>query len=135
MVQQLKEHRQHYFKESIKPKQVKLIIENEYKFGEARHNISTALHNSLNLTEIIYWILANTEQIILYQVFKTEEALTISDTLTWSDWIDMPQSGWILSFISSSIWLQGKVVVFFNPGQCSVGLLQKLAYSMFASFC
>lgn len=135
MGQQLKEHRQYCFKESIKPKQVELIIEKEYKFGETGHNISTTLHNSLNLTEIIYWILANIEQIILYHVFKTEEALTISDTLTWSDWVDMSQSGWIPSFISSPIWLQGKVAVFFKPGQCSIRLLQKLAYSMFASFC
>ena len=43
-----------------------------------------------------------------------EEALTISDTHMWFDWIDMPQSSGGPSFISSPIWLQGKVVNFLN---------------------
>lgn len=160
MVQQLKESRQRLSKISIKPKQTELI--EEYKFAEALHNISTTLHNSLNLTEVIDWILANIEHVadvmaieansvytvcsrsrpeysqfswrhfslfklpVLYHVFKTEEALTISDTHTWFGWIDMPQSGWSQSFISSLIWLPGKVAGFLNLTSAQSGFYKNL---------
>ncbi|MFN8454205.1 MAG: GAF domain-containing protein [Anaerolineae bacterium] len=51
---------------------------------------------------------------VLGHVFKTEEALAISDPHTWPGWDDMPQSSWGRSFVSSPILLQDKIIGFVN---------------------